>query len=782
MEIQSSNNLAVLKDELLALSRNVKASQAKFEDLSVKIAHLEDEGIKLASEQKVLHSLLFKTMRARHSKIVEAHTKTFEWILGNSNAEDLPRITYMEWLRSQGGLYWIAGKAGSGKSTLMKYLCDNEKVQSLLEEWAGSKLLFTGTYFFWSAGNGMQKSQEGLLQSLLYDVLRKCPALIPIIAPERWERGGAMPYFESAWTREELFEAFSTLTKQTILPIRLCFFIDGLDEYEGDPVDIVEILKGFAVSVDIKICVSSRPWTELEQALAGDSDRKLMLQDFTRNDIRRYIHDLLEENLKFQPVKDDAASFGDLATEIVDKAQGVFLWVFLVVKSLLRGLRYGDTLSDLQRRLDDIPPDLESYFMNMLGTIEDVYHRQTAEILQMCLAADGALPLMVFSFLDEQHSDYSLRLKIQPWTIEDTINKSIVVQKRVNARCRDLLEVIDIVQKRVAPHANVELKNPDYDHSSAIFVDFLHRTVRDFFRTTKMQKMLSQWIYTSAHDEPFDADLSLCRAVLALIKLAPAFKKGHILSVNKDPDYTIQVDLIEMFLYHAAAFERRSDTSEIALIEAADDAIANRFTDLFRHQTLAALDNTNRRSTLGLLGTKYERGWILIMAVQVGLKNYVIHKLNQEPSLIQGIHSQPLLFAALLLPMDSSYSTEIDPVMLRTLLRRKADPNQYYQGTTVWKYFLRYCFQQVKHTSQDTARIWADAIQLLLEYGANPDEKIVVGNSSEKPTFSGRIIKYPIYNSVSEIIEKCCPRDASRLKEIIERRRGFSILKWIGWQ
>ena len=117
--------------------------------------------------------------------------------------------------------------------------------------------------------------------------------------------------------------------------------------------------------------------------------------------------------------------------------------------------------------------------------------------------------------------------------------------------------------------------------------------------------------------------------------------------------------------------------------------------------------------------------------------------------------------------------------MLRLLLYRKADPNQYYQGITVWKYFLRYCFQQAKYTSQDTARIWADAIQLLLKYGANPDEKIVVGNSGEKPIFSGRI-KYPIYNSVSEIIEKCCPRDASRLKEIIERRRGFSILKWIG--
>jgi putative ribosome biogenesis GTPase RsgA len=33
-----------------------------------------------------------------------------------------PSPKFADWLENDGGIYWIAGKAGSGKSTLMKYL------------------------------------------------------------------------------------------------------------------------------------------------------------------------------------------------------------------------------------------------------------------------------------------------------------------------------------------------------------------------------------------------------------------------------------------------------------------------------------------------------------------------------------------------------------------------------------------------------------------------------------------------------------------------------------
>jgi type II secretory ATPase GspE/PulE/Tfp pilus assembly ATPase PilB-like protein len=61
-------------------------------------------------------------MRVRDSKIIEGHAKTFEWVLEKPSFGALGHPKFRECLKCRGGLYWIAGKAGSGKSTLMKYL------------------------------------------------------------------------------------------------------------------------------------------------------------------------------------------------------------------------------------------------------------------------------------------------------------------------------------------------------------------------------------------------------------------------------------------------------------------------------------------------------------------------------------------------------------------------------------------------------------------------------------------------------------------------------------
>jgi ABC-type hemin transport system ATPase subunit len=41
------------------------------------------------------------------------------------------------WLSAGTGIFHISGKLGSGKSTLMKYLCGHPSTKALLNEWAG---------------------------------------------------------------------------------------------------------------------------------------------------------------------------------------------------------------------------------------------------------------------------------------------------------------------------------------------------------------------------------------------------------------------------------------------------------------------------------------------------------------------------------------------------------------------------------------------------------------------------------------------------------------------
>lgn len=51
--------------------------------------------------------------------------------------EGVQRTTFMNWLSTGRGIFHIYGKLGSGKSTLMKYLCDNPRTESELRKWAG---------------------------------------------------------------------------------------------------------------------------------------------------------------------------------------------------------------------------------------------------------------------------------------------------------------------------------------------------------------------------------------------------------------------------------------------------------------------------------------------------------------------------------------------------------------------------------------------------------------------------------------------------------------------
>jgi ABC-type molybdenum transport system ATPase subunit/photorepair protein PhrA len=48
-----------------------------------------------------------------------------------------PCESFGNWLSSGNGIFHIAGKLGSGKSTLMKFLCDHQKTKTELQKWAG---------------------------------------------------------------------------------------------------------------------------------------------------------------------------------------------------------------------------------------------------------------------------------------------------------------------------------------------------------------------------------------------------------------------------------------------------------------------------------------------------------------------------------------------------------------------------------------------------------------------------------------------------------------------
>jgi len=346
-------------------------------------------------------------MRARQDAVAETYADTYEWIFksrNNAGRDEAVQVGFLDWLRSGDGIFWISGKAGSGKSTLMKFLCGHRQTSTVLEEWAGDAKVVIVEHFFWLADQTSQHTFHGLLRHLLFDVFKQCPDLMPIVCKEIWDIPKGPDDDTESWTLPALRGTLRRLQSQRLSHagrgVRLCYFIDGLDECKGEHRELLDIIRTLADCPDIKICVYSRPWNTFANALGREPGKTLTLQDLTRQDIYTYVEGHLIQDEHFAHMVSQGTSCNEFIVEVTQKAQGVFLWVYLVVKLLLRGLDNGDSLDDLQRRLRRLPPDLVDYFRQMFDTLDESYEEQTAQTFLVCLAAREPLPLLGFAALE----------------------------------------------------------------------------------------------------------------------------------------------------------------------------------------------------------------------------------------------------------------------------------------------------------------------------------------------------------------------------------------------
>ncbi|KAK4214915.1 hypothetical protein QBC37DRAFT_472355 [Rhypophila decipiens] len=451
----------------------------------------------LCRERAIIRSLQFPQIVDRETSILDAHRATFEWAFGQDKSN------LAEWLSGASGIYWVSGKAGSGKSTLLKFLTGHRRTEELLQEWSGGKTLVTASHFFWAQGTALQKSHQGLLQTLLCQVLQKHPEQVSVISPTRWSSWTDM---QAPWSLSELSKCFQSMASTK--HFRICLFVDGLDEYQGDHQDLIEILEGWSLSENIKICASSRPWVEFTSAF-GSGHWKLQVQDLTRQDISNYSTDKLKSH---KDIDSYGSEVDSIAQEISLRAQGVFLWVYLVVRSLIRGMRYMDTIEDLWERLNELPTDLEEYFRRMLDSIEPIYRKRTARALrvlsQIESEMDKPLHVITFYFMDLEMKDPEYAFSSLESPAPGQENRFYTrlegeKQHQLVAQCRDLVHI------SVITSLNGQTVHPPWSMS----VSFLHRTVADFLTASEVHRML-----ISRSGDDFDPRGSICRSYLAQVK------------------------------------------------------------------------------------------------------------------------------------------------------------------------------------------------------------------------------------------------------------------------
>jgi hypothetical protein len=114
-----------------------------------------------------------------------------------------------------------------------------------------------------------------------------------------------------------------------------------------------------------------------------------------------YVKTGLEENRGFLELRYRDSTFSsNLVDDIVQKSAGVWLWVYLVVRSLLEALTYGSRVSHLREILNSLPAELEDLFQRMLDRLEPKYLEQASQIFQIFRASHTPPSLLLLSFAD----------------------------------------------------------------------------------------------------------------------------------------------------------------------------------------------------------------------------------------------------------------------------------------------------------------------------------------------------------------------------------------------
>ncbi|KAE9376170.1 hypothetical protein N431DRAFT_502914 [Stipitochalara longipes BDJ] len=337
----------------------------------------EEELLRRRIQRTLLEQLQYPFMTDRYEQLVEAHPQTFKWIFCSSNEWQSRWTDFGKWLEEDHGIYWINGKPASGKSTLMKHIYDDPRTKKHLQNWSqryNTKHIpyCLATFFFWNTGTSLQKSQDGLLRSLLFQVLGQHPYLIHLVFPTRWAQhytgtlNIGQEIRKEPWSSRQLHDAFERLIRQTQYPLKICFCIDGLDEFSGDAEQLCLFFQRLGeISKNTKICLSSRPWVEFKRNFKDCA--RLRLQDFTRDDIRLYVNDILNKSAVFRQLAAcDKNLASELAREIKDRAEGVFLWVQVVCRLLLKGVNNSDTIPQLWARLKSFPTELNALYQSIL--------------------------------------------------------------------------------------------------------------------------------------------------------------------------------------------------------------------------------------------------------------------------------------------------------------------------------------------------------------------------------------------------------------------------------
>ncbi|UPK99485.1 hypothetical protein LCI18_010420 [Fusarium solani-melongenae] len=544
---ESFKNTQLLQTHITTVESNTQRQVDQFQEW-------RDKQNEEVDYQRLLQSLKFERMEERKNQITENYPQTYRWILeepdegpdeesslsdwttdheDDSTGGSSPRSSlngkgghwdsFVDWLESKCHIYWVSGKPGSGKSTLMKFISSNPKTKRLLCSWQSEVQIFS--HYFWKAGSEMQQSLKGLLCSLMYQIFCENRQMA---LKYLYKKRGIFPKPSSSadWDTEKLEALIQNCVSETESGI--CFFIDGLDEFspQGDYHDLLLLLDRLS-GPRVKLCLSSRPEQVLRNHLQVHANLKM--QDLTENDMRKYAAGCLHRAISPTDQKLDIKSF---VHSIIRKADGVFLWVVLVSKSLARGIENGDSDAELGQRLESMPRDLAALYEDMWSRLNDdhgIYQKSASWFFNIIFAAEytveeGGRSTTLPCLKRGSVSVFELMAATDATVLDRFLDRGEKFPTtEIDKRCSHVARAVKIRSAGLLEVSNQRSRENNMEHYAEMKVLFIHRTAHDYLLENEDGRRLWQTSEISTNE----ARTRLIRACLLRCHVWLCFKDTH---------------------------------------------------------------------------------------------------------------------------------------------------------------------------------------------------------------------------------------------------------------
>jgi len=236
------------------------------------------------------------------------------------------------------------------------------------------------SFFFCQNSDNRLNNAVAVLQGLIYLLLVQDVSLFSYLKSD-YDRMGK-DIFDAANNNANAFDALSNVFKQMVQHPRLgtlYLAIDALDECEDGLPGLLNLVRETALEDNcLKWILTSRNRVDIEENLALENPGAKVSLEVNSEAVSRaieayIIHKVAEvSSLRSTPVQRT-----NIQQKLLEKAEGTFLWVDLVLRSIRTVLA-----DDAVRRVDEMPPGLLPLYDRMMKDIG----KSTSDYRDSCLA------------------------------------------------------------------------------------------------------------------------------------------------------------------------------------------------------------------------------------------------------------------------------------------------------------------------------------------------------------------------------------------------------------